>query len=89
MLDVKSSEDTDQQLPASPVLKQIEFNTIASGLGGLVSAIWKVHRYITIFLQKILHVYPCLVEFIKRVDKKHEKCEACRALYSCCFLQRV
>ena len=45
MLDVKSSEDNDQQLPASPVLKQIEFNTIASGLGGLVSAIWKVHRY--------------------------------------------
>ena len=45
MLDVQHNVQDNNDAMPSPSLKQIEFNTIASGLGGLSSAIWKVHRY--------------------------------------------
>ena len=44
MLDVKDSDTENDSLSQTPSLKQIEFNTIASSFGGLVSGMWQVHR---------------------------------------------
>ena len=44
MLDVKDSDIENDSLSNTPSLKQIEFNTIASSFGGLVSGMCQVHR---------------------------------------------
>lgn len=48
MLDVKDSTGnmTSPNNSHKPALKQIEFNTIASSFGGLVSGMWQIHRLV-------------------------------------------
>ena len=38
-------------------------------------------------IKRILHECSCFIDFIKRVEEKEIKCEACRAFIS--FSQRV